>query len=221
MTSIPINTYDGIKNYCLEITSRSDDQNLIDNIDNFIYLAQISLCRRLNIQGTQKIVEGTILSGNPVLVLPNYYIRTISFTIYDPENRNEPLNLLPRTTEYVQNYDDSFNSTGIPVNYTPQYSIGTFLLSPTPKELTGYTGYPYKLIYHEMYNPLSSSVQQNYFTERLTDALIYSTMIQIYNFLRTPALVSDFTDKLNIEIQFINNEDQIGKTDRTQNSKIN
>lgn len=221
MVAIPINTYNGIKDYVIKSTGRYNDPLILDQIDNYITLAQLRLARRLNIHGTQTITTGIVLSENNIIVTPPLFIRSISLLIYDVENFNQPVPLVARTAEYVKMYTPAPTVLGRPKNYSSQYSLNSILVSPTPKVLEGATGYPYELIYHQLTQPLSDSVQQNYFTERLADILILATLVELYISLRTPELQDKYENSLDKKIQEMIGQDQLGKKDRSESSEIN
>ena len=218
---IPLYTYDGLVDYMTKISARPNDTDLIDQMPNFILLAQLDLSRRLNIFGTQKILIGTWGQGQSTIQLPNLYIRPISLTFYDPRSSNEAHVLTYRLNEYAQSVTSTNEANGIPSDYS-ELDVNTLFVTPTPVDLSpNYDGFGFQFIFHELYQPLSPTNQSNYFTQRLMDVLSYGALLQMYIYLKDSYYINFYKETLAQANQDTLNTDLMNRTDRSANVEVN
>jgi hypothetical protein len=218
---IPLVSYDGLQDYMIKESARPNDQDMIDQIPNFILMAQLKLSRDLDIFGTQKILTGIWPQAQNTLTMPNLYVRSISLTLYDPRYSNEAHVLKIRTNEYAQRVVDTNEIFGIPSDYS-EYNVNTLFVAPTPINLApDYLGFGFQLIYHELFAPLSSVNQQNYFTQRLMDVLKSAAMYYLYVFLKDDYYIGYYKNEMMEGINSVKAQDERNKTDRSANSTLN
>lgn len=208
-------TYDSLKQTLITNAARPNDEVLLEQIPMYILLGQIDLTRKLNILGTEKIVQGDLQPNVNSLLKPSLWLRTISFSICDP-NTGKITVLERRNLEYLNMYNPDITITGEPLLYAEK-DINTLVVAPAPKILDNNQTYKFEMIYHELYSPLAEDQQQNILTQRYPDLLMYACSIQMYLAMESFSLVQGYEGKYTQGIQDALKLDQVGITDRGQN----
>lgn len=212
-------TYDTLKTTLITNAARPNDEVLISQIPMYILFGQIDLTRKLNLLGTEKIVQGELQTNVNSLIKPALWLRTISFSVCDPTSGKITV-LERRNLEYLNIYTPDITLTGEPLFYAEK-DLNTLVVAPTPKPLENNETYKYEMIYHELYSPLSSDTQQNILTQRYPDLLMYACSIQMYMALESFSLMQGYEGKYTQGIQDALQLDHVGITDRGQNLGAN
>jgi hypothetical protein len=212
----PILTYTSLYNNLLNYAQREGDTQFAEQIPFIIQMAQTRISYDLNVLGMEKIVEGTLPAQTETLLKPANWMSTVSISVFNPNNDGFCTTLQKRTTEFVQRLLASY----LPDYSTPlYYSDNTYfdyLIAPIPLVPT-----PYKLIYHELLEPLSNQNQTNWITYRVPHLLMYAALRDSCVFFNSAKDEQWFGGLYKEALDAIQKQDILGKTDRTSNGKIN
>lgn len=199
--------------------ARPNDQILIANIPLYILLGQLDLTRKLNLLGTEKINQGELDPQISLVLKPSLWIRTVSLTIANPLT-GQIIPLERRNYEYLNLYSPSQELEGEPKFYAEK-DMNSLIVSPVPNVLEDNNKYSFELIYHELMEPLSETVQTNMLTQRYGDLLNYACTIQMYLALQSFSLVQAYQALYDNGIQMAVAQDSEGIMDRGQNVQKN
>lgn len=208
-------TYDSLKQTLITNAARPNDQVLLEQVPMYILFGQIDLTRKLNLLGTEKIVQGELQTNVNSLLKPSLWLRTVSFSICDPITGKITV-LERRNLEYLNIFNPDITITGEPLLYAEK-DLNTLVVAPTPKSLENDETYKFEMIYHELYSPLAEDQQQNILTQRYPDLLMYACSIQMYMAMESFSLVQGYDNMYKLGIQDALNLDRSGITDRGQN----
>jgi hypothetical protein len=204
----------------ISTSARPNDAELISQMPNFVLLAQIRIGRRLNIFGTQKILSGVLPNNQNTIQLPNYYIRSISLTFFDPSHDNQVHVMTYRMLEYLMRLQNSSHTRSIPMDYA-EVDVNTLMVAPFPPDLSPLPGLSFQLIFHEIYQPLSPTNQTNYLSERLMDLLLDACLYEMYIWLKDSYYIEKYESNVEKGIQNVLAQDELNRTDRGSNADVN
>lgn len=213
-------TYTTLKQTLITNASRPNDTVLLAQIPQFILFGQLDLTRKLNILGTEKITQGNLIPGISTVIKPALWLRTISFMISNPAEANLITQLERRTYEFTNLYTASMTVQGTPIFYAEK-DINTLVVAPVPSLLQNNDTFKYEMIYHELYSPLTESVQTNILTQRYPDLLNYACSVQMYLAMQSFSLQQMYESKLQQGIEAAMALDQSGIFDRGQKIQSN
>lgn len=194
-------TYDNLTSNVLQYLERKD-ASVVEQIPNFIMLAEFEIAEMMKSLGQQAVAEATMEAGNPVIPKPARWRKTTSFNI-TVNGKKQPVFL--RKYEYLINYSNG--TPGTPLYYG-DYDYDNWLVSPTPDQ-----NYTFEVLYYERIQPLSSENQTNWLTRNAPNAMLYGTLLQAMPFLKNDQRVI-FQQKYTEAITALSNEDKLRIADR-------
>lgn len=110
--------------------AESTEQAFVDNIPNFVQLAEERVYNAVQIPAIRKNVIGNFTSGDHYLALPDDYLASFSLAVIDANGNYEYL--LDKDVNYIrQAYPNATTDTGIP-KYYGQFQPYTYIIGPTP-----------------------------------------------------------------------------------------
>lgn len=110
--------------------AETTEQLFVDNIPNFIQIAEERIYNAVQIPAIRKNVIGTFTSGDHYLALPDDYLASFSLAVIDADGNYEYL--LDKDVNFIrQSYPNATTDTGIP-KYYAQFTPYTYLIGPTP-----------------------------------------------------------------------------------------
>jgi hypothetical protein len=158
-------------------TSENDGTEFSSQIPKFVQKAEFRLVKDLDDFGLDEYTIVSVSSANAGSITLNDRVRVIRNVNYKTSSGTSVTNLLPRTTEYVNDYWPVSASTGTPRYYTRKNN-STIKIVPTPvSSITAEiqtASQPLALA-----SATGTSVTtSNYFTEYCYDALFYGCMME-------------------------------------------
>lgn len=208
-------TYNSLVTKLISYTERFGDTAMIDNIPFFVLMAQSRISNDLNILGMQQTVTGAMQAGVNIIQKPSRWLRTISFTISDPDYSYEVMTLQKRTLEYVKNYSINSEELAKPEFYSDQ-TFDSFYIGSTPDK-----AYPYELVYHELLEPLDETNQSNWITQRVPHLLFYACLREAYVFFMSEEKATYYVQDYEKALAAIKQQDEMGTADRSAIKEIN
>ena len=151
------------------------DTATLQKIPTFIMLAEQVISTEIQFLGNLTVVTSTMNVGEPVIVKPARWRKTVSFNLIDNSQR-QPVFL--RKYEYLRNYWPNATQTDTPVYYC-DYDYTHWLVAPTPD-----LAYNYEVLYYERVQPLDVTNQTNWFTQYAPQAMLYGSVLQAMPFLK-------------------------------------
>lgn len=212
----PILTYTSLYNNLLNYAQREGDTQFAEQIPFIIQMAQTRISYDLNVLGMEKIVEGTLTALTPTLLKPSNWMNTVSITVFDPANDGFSTTLEKRTTEFLQDLVSNYSPDKSNPLYYSDNSYFDYLIAPIPLVNT-----PYKLIYHELLQPLSELNQTNWITYRVPHLLMYAALRDSCVFFNSAKDEQWFGGLYKEALEAIQKQDILGKTDRAATGKMN
>jgi len=112
--------------------AETTEQLFVDNIPNFVQLAEERIYNAVQIPAIRKNVIGTFTSGDHYLALPDDYLASFSLAVIDSNGNYEYL--IDKDVNFIrQSYPNATTDTGIP-KYYAQFKPYTYLIGPTPDD---------------------------------------------------------------------------------------
>lgn len=174
MTTAAVMTYDSLVENIQSYLERTDTATL-DKIPLFIMLAEQVIASEIKFLGNLNVVESTMVAGNPVIIKPTRWHKTVSMNV-TVDGKKYPV--LLRKYEYLREYWPDQTQTDVPKFYC-DYNYENWLVAPTPA-----TNYSFEVLYYERVQPLDSTNQTNWFTVYAPQALLYGSLLQAMPFLK-------------------------------------
>jgi len=151
------------------------DTATLEKIPTFIMLAEQVISSEIQFLGNLTVVTSTMNVGEPIIVKPARWRKTVSINLID-NNQRQPVFL--RKYEYLRNYWPNATQTDTPVYYC-DYDYTHWLVAPTPD-----LAYNYEVLYYERVQPLDVTNQTNWFTQYAPQAMLYGSLLQAMPFLK-------------------------------------
>jgi hypothetical protein len=151
------------------------DTATLQKIPTFIMLAEQVISTEIQFLGNLTVVTSTMNIGEPVIVKPARWRKTVSVNLIDNSQR-QPVFL--RKYEYLRNYWPNATQTDTPIYYC-DYDYTHWLVAPTPD-----LAYNYEVLYYERVQPLDVTNQTNWFTQYAPQAMLYGSLLQAMPFLK-------------------------------------
>jgi hypothetical protein len=151
------------------------DTATLEKIPTFIMLAEQVISTEIQFLGNLTVVTSTMNIGEPIIVKPARWRKTVSVNLIDNSQR-QPVFL--RKYEYLRNYWPNATQTDTPVYYC-DYDYTHWLVAPTPD-----LAYNYEVLYYERVQPLDVTNQTNWFTQYAPQAMLYGSLLQAMPFLK-------------------------------------
>jgi hypothetical protein len=151
------------------------DAATLEKIPTFIMLAEQVISTEIQFLGNLTVVTSTMNVGEPIIVKPARWRKTVSINLIDNSQR-QPVFL--RKYEYLRNYWPNATQRDTPVYYC-DYDYTHWLVAPTPD-----LAYNYEVLYYERVQPLDIANQTNWFTQYAPQAMLYGSLLQAMPFLK-------------------------------------
>lgn len=151
------------------------DTATLQKIPTFIMLAEQVISTEIQFLGNLTVVTSTMNVGEPIIVKPARWRKTVSVNLIDNSQR-QPVFL--RKYEYLRNYWPNATQTDTPIYYC-DYDYTHWLVAPTPD-----LAYNYEVLYYERVQPLDVTNQTNWFTQYAPQAMLYGSLLQAMPFLK-------------------------------------
>lgn len=199
MTTAYVMTYDNLVEDVQKYMERNDAE-FVAMIPTLIGLAESAIAAELKSLLQLIVVETTLTTGDPVLIKPTRWRKTISMKI-----NGKPV--LLRSQDYIAQYN-SESDNGMPKYYS-EYDYNNWNFAPAPDQ-----DYPIEIIYYSLVQPLDSTNQTNLFTQIAPQAMLFGTLLQAQGYLKAldklPVWKAYYTDC----IAALKKEDQTRRVDR-------
>lgn len=199
--------YDNLISTVSDYLERDD---LTSRIPTFIMLAETKTARILKAQLAQIAVTNNLTLNNPVVVKPQRWIETISFTIETPDGI---VVLKERSRETIQTLYPILTDTDVP-KYYAEWQQNYYYIGPTPDD-----NYPFELMIYQAPPNLDINQQTNYLTENAPDLLLYSTLLEAEGYLKNDERLPVWKAAREEIIQQYTGLDMRRQSDRQQNTK--
>jgi hypothetical protein len=134
--------------------------------------------------GLVKYANSTFAPGNGVIVKPERWRETVSFSFVDATNTRRYL--FERNYEYCRSYWHNQAVLGTPTYYA-NYDYEHFLIVATPD-----TALNFELSYYERPLPLSDTNQTSWTTRYAPQLLLYGALLEAQPFLKLPERTPEF-----------------------------
>ena len=200
-------------NYTNLITTVSDyleRDDLVSKIPTFIMLAEKKASRILKAQLAQIAVTDSLTLNSPVIVKPQRWVETISFTIETPTGI---VVLKERSRETIQSMYPILTDTATP-KYYAEFQENYYYVGPTPD-----FAYAFELMMYQQPPALGEIQQTNYLTENAPDLLLYSTLLEAEAYLKNDTRIELWKAARDEIIQQYTGLDMRRQSDRQQNTK--
>jgi hypothetical protein len=160
-----------IQEYC-----ESTEQSFVDNIPNFVQLAEERIYNSVQIPAIRKNVTGTMTSGNKYMSLPSDWLATFSMAVIDPAT-NEYTYLLNKDVNYIRAAYPGAGDNGLPLYYAI-WDDNTMILGPAPDN-----NYVSELHYY--YYPQSIvTASTTWLGTNFETVLLYGSIREAYTYLK-------------------------------------
>jgi hypothetical protein len=189
-------TYDGLK-ADIQTYAERNDSPFIDQIPQFIALAENRLSSEVKPLGFLRVVSGNINSNT--LAKPVRWRRTRSFSVVAGNGERKYLFL--RSYEYCRTYAPGPAFAGTP-RYYADYDYEHFYIAPNPDLV-----YNFELSYYERPTPLSDAVQTSWTTQYAPQLLLYASLLEAQPFLKTSERIAEFQALYDRALQALMKED--------------
>lgn len=172
-----VQTYNGLVTAITQWANRNDTV-FISNIPLFVSLTEQELFWKLSTIGNEVYATGTFTPNNGTVPKPALWGRTTRFSYIDSDNNIQVLKRVSPSYIYTYNPSVTSPSSGSTPTYYTDYGFPYFLISPTPT-----TALPFELAYFQKIPPLSVTMQTNWNTQNVYDALFFGAMQKACTFL--------------------------------------
>ena len=204
-TPASVMTYDSLTTDITQYLERNDTA-VVQQIPQFIMLAEFEIAQQIKTLGQQQVVESTMTVGNPIIQKPARLRKTTSMNLTTQSGEIQPIYL--RKYEYLRSYSPSVSTTDTPLYYA-DYNYDNWIVAPTPD-----FAYAFEVLYYERIQPLSSENQTNWLTQNAPNAMLYGTVLQAMPFLKNDQR-HIFHQKYTEAMQVLKQEDQLRVADRS------
>lgn len=154
----------------------STETSFVDNIPNFVQLAEERIYNSVQIPAIRKNVTGTMTSGNKYLSLPSDWLATFSLAAIDPTTGDYSY-LLDKDVNYIREAFPNPSSTGAPTHYAI-FDANTLIIGPTPDQ-------SYAAELHYYYYPESIvTAGTTWLSDNFETVLLYGSLREAYMYLK-------------------------------------
>ena len=199
MTTAYIQTYDNLVVDVQQYMERND-ADFIAQIPTLIGLAESAIAAELKTLLQLVVVQTTLTPGDPVLIKPTRWRKTVSMKI-----NGAPV--VMRSQDYIAQYL-SESTPGLPKFYA-EYDYNNWNFAPEPDD-----DYPVEIIYYSLVQPLDSTNQTNLFTQIAPQAMLFGTLLQAQGYLKALDKLPVWKSYYNDCIAALKKEDNSRKIDR-------
>lgn len=186
-----LTTFSGL-NTEIPIWTNRNDTVFINEVPNFISLAQQRIFIDCPTMASQQYIQGTFTPNNNIVSVPALWGSNLTFQYIDPDTSDIViLQYVP--IEYIQTFNPAATgvSSLVPLpRYYSNMSIGYLIISPTPT-----AAYQFQIAYDAISPQLTTSQQTNFITKNLYDVLFLAAMYYAYVFLQNDAQAQVFDQR--------------------------
>ena len=173
---------EAIQQYC-----ESTEQSFVDNIPNFVQLAEERIYNSVQIPAIRKNVTGTMTQGFQYFQLPSDWLSTFSLAVIDPDT-GEYEYLLNKDVNYIRAAYPPPNSLGKPMYYAI-WNDTSMILGPTPDAA-------YIAELHYYYYPVSIvDYGTSWLGTNFETVLLYGSIREAYIYLKGEQDMMDYYEK--------------------------
>lgn len=166
----------------LEAYLQRNGPQVIAQIPDFIYLAQIRIPREMKLLGFRQEVTGTFngtVQSSGIMQKPSDWRKTIAFYVGTGTDNNTHTPILQRDYDYIRTvYPDAS------VQDTPRFygdaDYNHWLVQPSPP-----SALPFKVAYYSTLTYLDPTTQTNWLTQNAPDLLLYASLLEATPFVKT------------------------------------
>lgn len=175
-----------IQDYC-----ENTEQSFVDNIPNFVQVAEERIYNTVQLPAIRKNVTGTMTTGNKYLSLPTDWLATFSMAVIDPVT-NEQTFLLDKDVNFIREAYPSPTSTGQPVYYAI-FDDDTAIIGPTPDK-------NYGVELHYYYYPESIvTAGTSWLGDNFETVLLYGCLREAYLYMKGESDIVTFYENKYLE----------------------
>lgn len=185
------------------------DTAVYNQLPRLINLAERNIATELKIEGFENSVRTTLVSGTSVYAKPDRWKRTKSITIGTGTGYETRKVLFTRGYEFLRSYWPDSTATGTPEMYA-DYGYDHWVIAPTPD-----AAYPAEIVYYELPELLSASVETNWLTDHAPQLLLYRTLVEASLFLKDARLIATWQPLYDRAAAMVNGEDLSRMLDRS------
>jgi hypothetical protein len=204
MTAAVVMTYDSLVENVQSYLERTDTAT-VEKIPTFIMLAEQIIASQIKFLGNLTVNTSTMTQGDPVIVKPARWHKTVSMNVTVGNARQA---VLLRKYEYMRQYWPDGTEEEVPKFYC-DYDYTHWLVAPTPND-----NYSFEVLYYERVQPLDSSNQTNWFTQYAPQALLYGTLLQAMPFLKNDERIQMWQAIYQQAMDILTTEDKLRVADR-------
>lgn len=184
------------------------DPIFVEQLPSLINFAERRIALELKIQGFQQVVSGTLTTGQSVYDKPDRWRDTISFNIGTGVDFDTRKTLFTRNYEYLRTFWPTATDTDEPVFYA-DYDYNHWLVAPTPD-----ADYNFEILYYELPELLSDTVETNWITDFAPQLLLYATLLEATPFLKNDDRIPTWQTMYDRTAAMLNGEDLAKILDR-------
>jgi hypothetical protein len=199
-------TYDSLLSDISTYAERSDTP-FTSQRERFVMLAENRLAQEIRGLGAMEFVSSTLSVSNPVLAKPALWRETVSLTITTSAGKKA---LMPRSLQYCRSFWPDATAVDEP-RYYADYDFEHFYVAATPDQ-----SYAFELTYYARPEPLSSSNQENWYTQYCPQLLLYACLLEAQPFLKLDGRTQQFQGLYDRAMQALGNESMRRLSDITQ-----
>jgi hypothetical protein len=173
------------------------EQVFVDNIPNFVQLAEERIYNAVDLPSLRKNVLGTLSANNKYLSMPGDFLSVFSLAVID--NTGEYQYLLNKDVNFIRQAYPSPTDTGIPQYYAifgPNSNAPnelSIILGPTPD-------YPYAVEFHYFYYPESIvTAGTSWVGDNFEAALLYGALREAVIFQKGEQDMVAYYEKMYME----------------------
>jgi hypothetical protein len=200
-------TYATLVTMVMDYLDRTDT-NTLNEVPNFIYLAEQRLSRETKNVGFETYATGNFITGLAVYPKPANWRRNITFNYGTGSTNNSRTPIELRSYEYLIRYWPDRTQTAPPQFYC-DYGYSDYLLAPTPD-----AAYPFEFAALTLPTPLAPTNQTNWLTNYAPDVLFNATVLEAMYFLKDDERIAVWKEKYQTSLASLNNQDDMRVDDR-------
>lgn len=211
MSMIP-DTFDGLVS-AVKSLAEDDSQEFERYIPTAIHLAEQRLVKELDTEGLHHTASIVGTASSNILEKPSGYLFSYDLNYRVSNINSERKFVTKKSDDYVKEYwpvgrtsTDEYPH-GLP-KYYADLNNTQFIVAPAMNE-----NYVFTLEYSKQVSALSSTVQSNYYTEFVSDALFYATMSNMAEFMKDYEVQPIWENKYNRAMETKNNEGRRARRD--------
>lgn len=186
------------------------DNLIINQLPQFVMLAQQRIPREMKILGFRQEVTGTLTGDvltSGLMPKPSDWRKTIAFYVGTGTTNNIHTPVFERDYDYIRSIYPNPDFTGTPRFYGDA-DWNHWLIQPTPDQ-----AYPFKIPYYSTLTYLDDTTQTNWLTVNSPDLLLYASLLEAAPFIKVDERIQVWQGYYNAAKQALMNQEMEGKYD--------